>query len=214
MSRINDIWRKLNGQSLNHELGFYTYETFDCIPSMPGFYAWFYPLRVHTKDLEEFIRSVNIILDYDATCLGNPTKTGQINFNWDNLILKASIESRHFNINSFSSIWDEYCKSDEKFKILKETLYRASFILPPLYVGKASDLHSRCSQHLRGTGDKNDFHNRYQEFAEIHKIPSKKVADLLFVCIKSGEKKEESEKSEELYEAILKIFTKPKYSVL
>ena len=212
MSKLRSFWRKLNGKFSNHELGFYTYETFKNIPSIPGFYAWFYPLQIHSKDLDEFIRTIKVVLDYDATSKGIPSSKGTVNFNWDILSFEATIISRPQNLESFRHIWDDYSSTDEKLQMLNETLHKASFILPPLYVGKATDLYERCQQHIKGGGDSNDFHLRYESYARENKIPLKTVSDLLFVCIKSGETREQSVESEKLFEAIIKLLAKPKYS--
>jgi hypothetical protein len=214
MSKLRSFWRKLNGKFTNHELGFYTYETFKNIPSIPGFYAWFYPLQIHSRDLDEFIRVTKMVLDYDASSKGLPSVTGTLNFNWDELEIESTLKSKKQNLDKFRSIWLEYCSNDDKLSLLNETLHKASFILPPLYVGKATNLYERCQQHLRGGGEINDFHFRYQSHAKNNNIPLKSISDLLFVCIKSGETKEQSEKSEELYEAIIKLLAKPKYSKL
>ena len=67
--RLNDVW--LN---VNKEIGFYTKETFERIPDGPGVYAWFYPLRITTEDPYQFIREVNLILNYDSNVNGKPSK--------------------------------------------------------------------------------------------------------------------------------------------
>ncbi len=211
---LNDIWRKLNSQFAEAEMGFYTMETFGKVPTKPGVYAWFYPLRIHTKDIDEYVKTINLILDYDSTSLGNPESIKDLKFNWDILSIKATMSTKPVDLTSYKLTWNNICSDDSNFKKLTETMMRASLFLPPLYVGKATNLNTRCQQHIKGVGSKdvNDFHNRFQDYSLKNKLPIKKISDLLFVCLKTNESNEESNRTEELVEALLKNFSKPKYS--
>ena len=48
-----------NLTSVDGRLAFYTKETKDKIPELPGCYAWFLPLWFYTSDLDELMKVVS-----------------------------------------------------------------------------------------------------------------------------------------------------------
>jgi len=206
--KLNDIWR-----SVNNEIGFYTSETFKDVPNTPGVYAWFYPLRILTKDIYEFINEVNAILDYDGI------REAEIDFKWEIITQNLEIKSKKINLTPFEGIWSEIITNgdDTEFNELRKIIMRASILLPPLYIGKTRNLNIRCQQHVNTAGGKNNFRARFEKYADeaySNKKISKKIEvnDLLFVAIKTKEEDQLSTRTEELVESILKHLSKPKYS--
>ena len=213
MLKLNDVWR-----NVNTEIGFYTKERFDQVPAGPGVYAWFYPLRIVTKDPYEFISEVNTVLNYDAYVKGEPVKESEVKFAWKTIILKMKLNFRKPNLESFISIWNEAVKHEQAFNKLRQIIMKASIFISPLYVGKTNRLQQRCLEHVSGNDRINDFHKRYTEFARSKGIRGGKVSDLLFVSIKTiDETLDESnlniENLECLVEEIMKYLSKPIYSI-
>ncbi len=207
--KLNDIWR-----NISLEIGFFTKETFESVPSSPGVYAWFYPLRITTKDPKEFIQQVNLIFNYDSINAGKPIIKSDIIRNWRKFTQLLEVDYTNGNILSFIKDWEKFTKVNESFDKLRTIIMKATIFMPPLYVGKASNLYNRCRQHLSGSL-KNDFHKRYTGYAERLNIKASSVSDLLFVCIKTNEiPSENEERLELLIEDILKTLSKPIYSIL
>jgi len=207
--RLNDVWRRFN-----EEIGFYTNESFKNVPFSPGVYAWFYPLRVVTTDLYEFLREVDIILNYDSEIKGKPKKENFIKFSWDTFHQQVELRTKTINLSSFEDIWNAAIQNENEFDELRKVIMRASVFLSPLYVGKTNNLNYRCHQHIFGTADDNNFHKRFMEYATLNEVKTDKISDLLFVAIKTREEKKQLNKTEELVESILKYLAKPKYSQL
>lgn len=206
--RLNDVWRNVNS-----EIGFHTIETFKKIPSCPGVYAWFYPLRILDYNLENFIKEVNLVLNYDCETKGPPTRNHNFYLGWE--IIKSTIEihPKNVDVSHFKDIWDELISTEESFNLFRKIVMKASIFLPPLYVGKTTDLNYRCQQHINGKSkEDNIFHTRFTEYAEKLDLKANKISDLLFVYIKTNDDKEKSKRSEELVEAIIKLMAKPQYS--
>jgi len=209
---LNDVW--LN---VNKEIGFYTKETFEKIPDGPGVYAWFYPLRIITKDPYQFIREVNLILNYDSHINGKPSNKGLLEFKWETIDFNLEINFKEPNLESFLEIWQNATESEASFDQLRRIIMKASIFMPPLYVGKTIRLRKRSLEHITGNDGKNNFNSRYNDFARKNKIQFDKVKDLLFVCIRTkeetkGESQADIEDLESLVEAIMKNLSKPIYS--
>jgi hypothetical protein len=206
--RLNDIWRKVNT-----EISFYTSETFDKVPHIAGVYAWFYPLRILTKDLDDFIEDVSTALNYDSTVKGKPYREFMTEINWESYLHKIEINPSKNKLDNFKSIWNTFTKDDSKFDELRKVIMRSSIFLPPLYVGKAVDLNIRCFQHINGRNKTNSFHTRFEDYAKTNELKVKKISDLLFVALRTEDDKTiNSDDAESLVEAILKQLAKPKYS--
>ena len=183
--RLNDVW--LN---VNKEIGFYTKETFEKIPDVPGVYAWFYPLRILTKNPYEFIREVNLILNYDSSVNGKPSKRELVEFKWETIDLSLDINSKEPDLDNFMEIWEKAAESETKFDQLRKLIMRASIFMTPLYVGKTVQLRRRCFEHITGNDGKNNFNKRYSGFAEKNNIRFNSINDLLFVCVRTFDETE------------------------
>jgi hypothetical protein len=212
---LNDIWR-----NASREIGFYTKETFDSIPASPGVYGWFYPLRITSYDAESFVGEVNRVLNYDAGVKGSPRLSRDFDFKWLRAAIAVELGPNAFQLGNFKKIWDDATNLPGGFEELRRTVMKASIFMPPLYVGKTSNLRLRCMQHIQGSNGGNDFHNRYQQHASAVGAAARNVADLLFVCIKLGGFEDAAEQPtaggdlEGLVEHLLKSLAKPPYSRL
>jgi hypothetical protein len=206
---LNDVWNKVNRQ-----IGFYTIDNFDKIPNVPGVYAWFYPLRITTMILEDFLDQVNVVLNYDSNSLGKPVHNAKLLFSWEEIMLSAEVANAKIPISTIRSSWDSICQS-QNFENFRRIIMKSSIFLPPLYVGKSKCLHDRCQQHINGRNSGNNFNSRFENYARaIPHATSKNVSDLLFVCVKTEELSESTDDVEGLIETILKYLAKPKYSKL
>ena len=207
--RLNDVWR-----NVNHEISFFTKETFESVPDIPGVYAWFYPLRVNSKDPIEFIKEVNTVLNFDAKIGGKPVIKESFELSWRSIHLNIALMCNEPNLGKLKSIWDDATKNEESFNWLRRCIMKASIFMPPLYVGKAVGLKTRCHQHIHGNDKENNFHRRFTEFAIKNDIPAKNVSDLLFACIRTIEDgKPQLTHLESLVEEVLKHLAKPVYSI-
>lgn len=208
--RLNDIWR-----NVNQEIGFYVRGTFDKVPRLPGIYAWFYPLRVTTKDPFAFINEVNTILNYDAFVEDKPYINTSNELSWERFLINFKREYKEPNLDNFMNIWNTAINSESTYNHLRRIIMKASIFMPPLYVGKTVNLFNRCSQHRNGNDINNNFSKRYSDFTNKHNLKNNKVSDLLFVTISTKEELEFDdyiEDTESLVEEILKHLSKPAYS--
>ena len=83
--------------------------------------------------------------------------------------------------------------------------------MPPLYVGKAMNLRSRCFQHL--DGNSSDFSERYVKYAEDSKLNARLVSDLILACVRMDGDVSSVANSEHLVEEILKAAARPPYGI-
>ena len=161
-------------------LGFYTKETQHRIPETAGCYAWFVPLWLYRDDLDEFLRAVSALVNYEP----NPEKTVDAPFNWERVRFLVRRDIDTSATERKRDTWSRALRDPRAREALQRSLIEASLLLPPLYVGKAANLRRRYLQHAQGTGDGNDFHRRFAACARTSNLPLS-VSDLLFVCIKT-----------------------------
>lgn len=205
--RLNDVWKKANEQ-----IGFYTKDNFENIPSLPGVYAWFYPLRITSDKLSDFLKQVSFILNYDAVNAGLPSRTNEVIYNWEKLIIKIETANLDADYSRYENTWKKLCTT-ENFDTFRKIILKSSIFLPPLYVGKTTNLNIRSFQHINGTAG-NSFHSRFETHAEKNDyVSAKSVKDLLLVTL-TTEEIICDEDTEGLIEFLLKIFSKPKYSII
>jgi hypothetical protein len=216
---LNDVW-----QDIGREIHVFTDQSFEEVPIEPGIYAWFYPLRIQTYDLAEFIREINSVQCFDASVPGKPKHASFADFAWDRVHIQIEKQAKEINLPShIQSMWKKCTEDDVAWEQFRKSVMKASIFVPPLYVGKAKNLNTRCAQHVRGTKDGNDFHSRYEEFARSIDIKAKLVQDLIFACILTkddrglGDQDQEGDAAkksyEEVVEEIVKYACRPVYSV-
>ena len=180
MGRLS-IFRNLT--SVDGRLGFYTKETRDTIPELPGCYAWFLPLWFYRSDLDDLMTLVGHVLNYEQ----HPDKFVDVPFNWDSVRLRARRETNTQVSDRVREIWNRLTSDATARDALEETLLEASLLMPPLYVGRTRDLRQRYSQHTAKTGhSKNDFHSRFTKWADALQLDLS-VGDLLFVSLMTRE---------------------------
>ena len=200
--------------SVDGRLGFYTKETRHLIPEIGGCYAWFLPLWFFREDLDELIKLVSTMFDYD----GQPEKEVEAQFTWESIKLRISRASRIRNTQFIEPLWKQALENDSARDILQQTMLEASLLMPPLYVGKATNLKRRYVQHTEGRGDGNNFHSRFAECVERLSIRIS-VSDLLFVCVKTPKELTAVLSAagitnpEALIEQILMRFCRPPFSI-
>ena len=205
---LNDVWK-----TLHQDFGVYYKGRFDLVPATPGVYAWFYPLRVTSRDYKEFISQVNTVHDFDAYCDDLTEKEGVAPLAWREIQWCFAIRAKPPQLRrSLEELWSTIVKDEDAFNRIRRILLRASLLMPPLYVGKTNNLHIRCGQHQGGVGS--SFRSRYRTFARENRLPWAEVSDLLFTCIRTEELSQEFRDSEALVEALLKQICKPPYGRL
>lgn len=212
---LNDVWR-----SIGDEVGFYYEANFEDVPAAPGVYAWFYPLRVLSRSpdaLSQFVSEVQLLLNYDSGCNGRPSKEALLSLSWWNWSVSTGRTPKPLQLSEpLKGAWREITASDKLFLDFQQSLLKASILMPPLYVGKADNLNSRCRQHLRGGDGANDFHRRFEEFARVLNLPIRSVRQLVFSCVRTSGPVEDTPESatspvHELVEGIMKSICAPPY---
>ena len=211
MHGFADVWR-----SLGDRIGFYTKETKDRIPEVPGIYAWFLPLWIYDNSIERLIDVLDRITLYDADCKGPPQKSVVARFRWDELGLQVTKHGIKPLPDGKEEPWADLLQDPTVNHALQKTLMMASVFMPPLYVGKAQSLSIRYQQHVSGSGKKNTFHRRFTDhISSLTPSPNLQVSDLIFACIRTEEARNKAICSDELndiLEAILLRLCKPAFS--
>lgn len=208
---LDDIWKTLRSD----KLGFYTFADRAHIPSSPGVYAWFLPLRKQ-GEIRHLVEKVTKILSFDASTgeIAN-WKTSKAGFNWEPMSLSLEKNPKHIAERLLEILAKK--KSIEEFPAgeitcIKETLLAASIFSRPLYVGLASDLKGRYSDHTEKRGP---FRQRFETYTNECSIDLK-VRHLIYACVSltGKEQRELLNKKEALsiIEEILKAICQPVFS--
>lgn len=204
---LNDVW-----YNLNQRVMFLTRNTFDKAPDTPGVYAWYYPLKVTTYDIQEFMNEILTVMAYDATAKGTNTMKTSVHSTWRQYELELAQSYSVDRIPAFArSAWERQRQDD--FETLRADLLRLSLFVPPLYVGKTNSLSRRISEHLEGRALGRDFHDRFEKFASAKGLSHTSVSDLLCVVVLSSGS-DQSDEYVKLIEYVVKTFSAPGFSVL
>jgi len=164
-------------------IGFFTKETASRIPERPGVYGWFFPLYLYSCDLDDFVELVSNLLNYDASCQSVPHQNAEMMFNWDSIQISATRRRSGVVTDEMRRGWDKIFSSDEELPLLSQALMESSIFLPPLYVGRATNLKERYHQHAEQPNlEKNTFATRFAKHASNAGLIIE-VCDLLFVCV-------------------------------
>lgn len=207
MLNLNDVW-----YNVNKNIHFLTRNNFSQAPPKPAVYAWYYPLRLSTHDMKEFIEQVLSVLAYDAKSEGEMSLTGSLSSTWRDYRFDISTITDSILIPpNFLRYWENACKAD--FDQLRSDLMRLSLFMPPLYVGKTNNLSRRIQEHIEGRSSNRGFHQRFAKFAESQNLSQRTVSDLLCVAITSIED-EHSDDYVSLVEYIMKVISAPGFSML
>lgn len=197
-------------------LKFYTKETKEDIPSLPGCYAWFLPLWFYSNDLDVLIQTISEVLAYEP----EPNKTAELAFTWETVDNSIRRRPKLRKVDqAVYSTWDSIIANADSRSALQQTLLEASLFAQPLYVGRSSSLRRRYLEHTGGVGfENNDFHKRLRESVKSLGLKVA-VRDLLFVCITTPQElKSKLDRFgegnvEKLTEHLLMQFCRPPFSL-
>jgi hypothetical protein len=204
---LDDVWK-----NLEHNIEIHWTGRFDEVPEAAGVYAWFYPLRVTSLDLGDFIAEVRKVHLYDARTESPPKTNSRSRLGWSVLDWSAEFQSPEVDPPwKMQQAWEKIAGDSSAFENLRRVLLTASLLMPPLYVGKAVDLRTRCHQHLSGASGFADRFERYADSAGFH---ARRVQDLVFVAIRTEAIGTSEDEAEKLVEEILKLVGRPPYGVV
>jgi hypothetical protein len=134
---------------------------FKNIPSVPGVYNWYYPLRIYEEDTyEEFHSRVTFFLEYSLMNEGSSLRFSAKNTwrEWE-LNLKTSIIE---NL-SLKKRWSDIKSNSHLCKVISDS----SIMFQPLYVGCAKEgLSKRIASHLE---HRSDFATRFIKACDTYK---------------------------------------------
>jgi hypothetical protein len=204
---LDDVWK-----TFGRTIGIHWKSTFDDLPSSPGVYAWFYPLRVTSHDLDAFLNEVRQIHLYDARTRGRPGYSGTARVGWSAVNWRLEMDNPDSDIiGTARTVWQMLSSNPIHFDELRRVLLRASLLMPPLYVGKATNIRRRCGQHLAG---QTDFSKRFETRAAECGFSARRVSDLVLTVIRTENVASGTNETERLIEEILKLVARPPYGVI
>ena len=214
---LSDVWNDISSY-----IRVYTARNFDEVPSSPGIYAWYYPIKLPSSNIEDLSIELSSVLNYDSKLKTNKDNNGNIEFNWKNI--EVNLKEKHNDTfpPKIKEHWEVFKKDEKSIKNLERMMLVGSILMPPLYIGKTNNLNIRCRQHRSNLNiDENNFHSRFENFTKNKVLENNEhlltqnVEDLIFVCIKTDTLEnthQDNTKSEELLEEIFKLFARPPYS--
>jgi hypothetical protein len=203
---LDDVWK-----TFDRSIGLHYTARFDQVPPFPGVYAWFYPLRVTSYELDTFLAEVRAVHLYDARRKARPSAAGSARFGWSILEWKAELNDPRTSLpEKCRATWERLAGEPEAFDDLRRVLLQASLLMPPLYVGKAVNLRTRCAAHLDG---RSNFAERFEARAKEIGLQARRVRDLILVTMRTESVGDETDESESLVEEILKLVARPPYGV-
>ena len=210
----NDVFR-----DLTKHIGVFWEDTFDQVPDEPGIYAWYYPLRIVSLELDMLLRELTSVFNFDSTVKGPVAWQSDVTLCWRTVHLEAREAARHQGLSgALTDRWNSLVNHEAAFATFRQHLLAASILLPPLYIGKAERLQTRCFQHIRGNND-NGFHSRFETFAKANSLASPRVEKLIFACVRvakaTAQQPEESPEGStaRLLESILQLAGCPPYGM-
>lgn len=182
MSSINEtvLWA-----TVAERIGFFSKETAQQIPSIPGVYGWFIPLWMYRSEPVEFIDLVQAVVRAEEGQL-NRELTARIEDRWENVDVRLLRSAKSGVTDQFQEDWRTVQSDPQCRAAFERALMEASILMPPLYVGKADDLRVRYEDHVTGRNPhSNTFFKRFSSVAESLHL-SVEISDLLFVCIRAS----------------------------
>jgi hypothetical protein len=209
MLTLDDIWMRLTTE----DIGFFPYRRRDKIPTVPGVYAWFFPLRLGS-DPRELLCLYRKVATYDAGCLGAAKWShGGAGFRWDPLTVEVGRNDQVQLGQAGAKNWYAISEGPQSVRNrFKQALFVSTMFSRPLYVGLTNNLSRRYNEHIAGRGEENNFHSRFNGYMRELK-EGITLEQLLFACVPLRKSREEpSEMSDEqisLLEEMLKIICQP-----
>lgn len=207
MRHLN-VFRTLG--SVDGRLGFYTKETRNEVPELPGCYAWFLPLWFYREDLDQLMQIVGKLVAYDQVS----EKEVDVPFTWESVNLRVRRNAAFQATDDVRATWSKIYTDQAARQALQQILLEASLLMPPLYVGRTSNLKRRYLEHTAGS----TFHFRFTDYVKNLGIKIG-VSDLLFVCIETERGLDKVLSSiaqnelDKLIERILMQFCRPPFSL-
>ncbi len=212
---MDQLWLDLTTSGV----GFYTSDNASTIPSTPGVYAWYYPLKLKFLDkggIREFLSQIKRMQAFDAKRESNSPMESTFNFTWDPLSVSVGRKFNNPQIEThIPDIWSEISKStDDIIRSTKIAALAGTLFTRPLYIGLSDNLSRRYGDHTLG---RTGFHDRFKKYMGELGMPNR-VSDLLFVCIsidkegKSAITREKQKAQIDLIEGILKVLGQPIFS--
>lgn len=203
---LDDVWR-----TFQTSVGIFWKGRFDEVPPFPGVYAWFYPLRITSYVLDEFLDEVRKVHLFDPRTGSFPRVQAEGRLGWSLLKWSASLNNPQASLSSdMRHTWDQLVGDSDSFERLRRTILKASLLMPPLYVGKAINLRNRSSEHLASNSD---FAKRYEKRACDLDLSAHRVRDLLLITLQTDTIRTDGSDTEALVEEILKVVARPAYGV-
>jgi len=214
---LSDVWRDISSY-----IKVFTATNFDDVPSSPGIYAWYYPIKLPSNNIEDLGLELSSVLNYDSKLQKDKDNLGNINFNWKKIEVNLKEKHNEKFPPKIKQQWESFKNNEKLINDLEKMMLVGSILMPPLYIGKTNNLNIRCRQHRSNADiDENNFHSRFENFTKNkvlenqEKLLTQNVEDLIFVCIKTDSlenAEEHNTNSEELLEEIFKLFARPPYS--
>ena len=208
MFSLEELWVKLTTE----HIGFYTFRRSDQIPTCPGVYAWFLPLRLRGEP-EEFLTKARLIFSYDSGSQGPARwESTEAGFRWDPLHVQISRQIRITQSTAQGNLWNVLRDAPQDVKDqFRIAAMAASIFARPLYVGLSNNLFRRYGEHV---SDGSGFHKRFTRYMDSLKMHLP-VRQLLFVCIplvaSGDEDKEYTDAQIRALEDTLKIICQPAF---
>jgi len=205
---LDDIWRRLTTE----DIGFFPHGRREKIPTVPGVYAWFLPLRVN-KGPDELLSLYRNISAYDAGCRGLAKwSTQDAGFRWDPLSVEVS---RGVSVQlppAAQQYWSAISADLVVRDVFRQALFTATIFSRPLYVGLTNNLSRRYHNHLSGAPGQNDFHSRFTDYMKAIG-EALTLEQLLFACVpirrSNDHNADMTEEQIALLESMLKVICQP-----
>jgi hypothetical protein len=202
---LNDLW-----YTLSDKVYFLNSTNFDKAPASPAVYAWYYPLRVSTDRIHDFMNQIGAVLAYDSKNGGRFSDSATFGGSWRDFTATFSINDFSGQIpDTFIRAWNRALASDKDQ--LRRDIMLCSVLMPPLYVGKTLNLSRRIREHIEGRPPHQDFHARFSRYAKAQQLPQREVSDLLCLGIVTS-RSEEPDDYIKLIEFIMKKLAGPGFS--
>ena len=199
-----------NLASAEGRLGFYTKETRNEVPELPGCYAWFLPLWFYRENLDELMQIIGKLVAYEYVS----EREIDVPFTWQSFNLRLRRDTAFQPTDDIRTTWHKIYTDQKTRQALQQILLEASILMPPLYVGRTSNLKRRYLEHTTGSS----FHSRFTDCVQKLNLQIG-VNDLLFACIRTERGLDKvlsdvaQEELDKLVERLLMQFCRPPFSL-
>ena len=113
--------------STDGRLGFYTLDTRDRIPELPGCYAWFLPLWLYRENLDELMQIVSNLLNYDTI----QERQVDAAFTWKSVQLHVRRRTVMRSPKGIRTNWQRPIEDKDTKDALQQAPMEASLLMPP-----------------------------------------------------------------------------------